>query len=60
MIWSLMLTACMQSTCVEQSIQWFEDKQECIEYKLLHEELPKDGNWSTVDYVCTLVNGVET
>lgn len=50
----------MQTSCVNQEIQWFEDKQDCVEFKLLHEELPKDGNWSTVEYKCKLLNGVET
>jgi hypothetical protein len=47
MIWSLLLTACLQTTCAEQSIQWFEEKQQCIEFKILHEELPQDGHWNT-------------
>ena len=60
MIWSLFLTACTISSCLTQEIQWFEDKQDCIEFKLLHEELPQDGNWSIVEYNCKLLNGVET
>ena len=60
MIWSLILTACTTTVCLEQNIQWFEDKQECIEFKLLHEELPEDGNWNTIKYNCKLPNGVET
>jgi len=60
MIWSLLLTACVQTNCVEQSIQWFEEKQQCIEFKILHEELPQDGHWNTVEYKCILVNGVQT
>lgn len=60
MIWSLILTACIQTSCMNQEIQWFENKQDCIEFKLLHEELPQDGNWSIVEYNCKLLNGVET
>ena len=50
----------MQASCINQEIQWFEDKQDCIEFKLLHEELPQDGNWSIVEYNCKLLNGVKT
>jgi len=58
MIWSLLLTACTTTECVKQSIQWFEDKQDCIEFKLLHEELPRDGNWTFVNYQCELLTRV--
>ncbi len=60
MIWSLLLTACMETTCVKQDIQWFEDRQECIEFKTLHEELPQDGNWGTITYECKILNGSST
>lgn len=52
MIWALMLTACTNDICVKQSIQWFDIKQQCVEFKLLHEELPRDGDWSFVNYKC--------
>lgn len=58
MIWSLLVTACTATGCVEQSIQWFEDKQECIEFKRLHEELPKDGNWTSVNYQCEVLHRI--
>jgi len=60
MIWALLLTACMETTCVKQSIQWFEKQQECISFKVLHEELPQDGSWTTVEYKCKLINGAAT
>ncbi|HUV85321.1 MAG TPA: hypothetical protein VMV86_06385 [Methanosarcinales archaeon] len=60
MLWSLILTACTATGCVEQTIQWFEVNQECIEFKVLHEELPKDGSWSTIEYECKLINGAQT
>ena len=58
MIWSLLLTACTTDACLKQSIQWFEDKQDCIEFKVLHEELPKDGRWTFVNYQCELVTRI--
>jgi len=50
----------METTCVKQSIQWFEKQQECISFKVLHEELPQDGSWTTVEYKCKLINGAST
>tara|TARA_R100001460_G_scaffold49880_2_gene88162 strand:- start:8391 stop:8579 length:189 start_codon:yes stop_codon:yes gene_type:complete len=54
-IWSLLLTVCGELHCVNQTIQWFEEKPQCMEMKQLHEELPQDGNWKTVEYNCTIV-----
>ena len=59
-IWSLMLTVCMDSqSCINQSVQWFEEKAECIKMQMLHEDLPIDGDWTTVDYKCTVVGAKE-
>ncbi len=55
-----MLTVCMDSqSCINQSVQWFEEKAECIKMQILHEELPIDGDWTTVDYKCTVVGAKE-
>ena len=52
-IWTLLLTACLSDTnCKYQDIQWFESEKECNAMKLLHEEIPTDGDWKTVNYVC--------
>ena len=58
-IWHLLLTVCVGSTCLEQDIQWFEEKYQCVAMKALHEELPIDGNWKTIDYRCTIVGAKE-
>jgi hypothetical protein len=58
-IWSLLLTVCGESHCVKQTIQWFDERPQCVEMKLLHEDLPQDGNWKTVEYKCTIVNALQ-
>ena len=59
-IWSLMLTVCMDSQhCVKQDVQWFEERNQCIEMQAIHEELPIDGDWKTVDYKCIVVGAKE-
>ena len=59
-IWSLMLTVCMDSQyCIKQDVQWFEEKYQCVAMKALHEELPIDGDWKTVNYECTIVGAKE-
>lgn len=55
-IWSLMLTVCMDSqTCFEQSVQWFDDKNTCAEMQVIHENIPMDGSWKSVKYECQVV-----
>ena len=50
---TLLLTACFTDTnCKYQDVQWFESKEECIDMKTLHEEIPIDGDWKSVEYVC--------
>jgi len=52
-IWSLMLTVCMDSqSCIKQDVQWFESEKECKLSKKLYEEIPQDGHWTTVEYLC--------
>ena len=59
-IWSLVVIACMDSqSCIQQDIQWFEEKYQCVAMKALHEELPVDGDWKTIDYKCTIVGAKE-
>ena len=58
-IWTLLLTVCSSSSCATQTIQWFDEKLQCIEMKVMHEELPEDGHWKSVDYTCTIVGAKE-
>ena len=58
-IWTLMLTVCLNDSCASQTIAWFQEKPQCIEMKLLHEDFPKDGDWQSVEYSCLIHNGAE-
>ena len=58
-IWTLLLTVCSTSHCATQTVQWFEEKPQCVEMKLLHEELPQDGQWKSVNYKCAIVGAKE-
>jgi len=56
-----MLTVCTQEdACFKQTIQWFENEPECLEFKALHESIPADGGWKTVDYTCQIVGAIGT
>ena len=52
--WALMLTVCDTNSCGTQTIQWFDEKTECMNMKYVHETIPQDGNWSSIKYYCTI------
>ena len=55
-----MLTVCLGSTCIEQDVQWFETKSECDEMLKIYIDIPADGDWDTVEYVCKPVGSTST
>lgn len=58
-IWTLILTVCSDASCASQTIQWFDQKPECVQMKAIHEELPTDGHWKSITYSCSMLNGEE-
>ena len=59
-IWHILLTVCIGSTCIEQDVQWFESKADCNEMLNVYLEMPSDGDWDTVEYICKPVNSLNT
>ena len=59
-IWSLVLTVCSSNVCANQTIQWFEGEPECLEIKAIHESIPPDPSWKTVNYTCKIIGAVGT
>ena len=51
-IWHILLTVCSGSTCLEQDVQWFDSEKECKTMLVQYVEIPADGDWDTVTYVC--------
>jgi hypothetical protein len=37
---------------LEQDVQWFEKEQQCKTMLVEYVEIPVDGDWDTVEYVC--------
>jgi hypothetical protein len=56
--WHILLTVCSGSMCVEQDIQWFDTKEGCYEMLDMYTEIPADGDWDTVTYICKPVHSV--
>ena len=59
-IWHIILTVCLGSTCLEQDVQWVENKTECEEMLKAYSEIPTDGDWDSVDYICKPVGSLST
>ncbi|OUW57548.1 MAG: hypothetical protein CBD57_04555 [Candidatus Pelagibacter sp. TMED197] len=60
MIWFLLLTVCMNDgKCHYQNVGLYDSREMCIASKNMHEELPIDGLWTSVNYECKLMNGEE-
>ena len=51
-IWHILLTVCLGSDCKTQDVQRFKDEKECNTMLILYKEIPPDGKWDTVEYVC--------
>jgi hypothetical protein len=51
-IWHILLTVCLGSTCIEQDVEWFSNEQDCKKMLLVYSEMPADGGWDTVEYQC--------
>ena len=58
-IWTLLLTVCLNGTCASQKVAWFEEQPQCMSMKQVHEELPPDGHWKSVEYECTIIGAKE-
>ena len=59
-IWHILLTVCLGSTCLEQDIQWFDSKEECNKMLTVYTGLPSDGDWDTITYQCKPVGSKST
>ena len=51
-IWHILLTVCLGNDCMTQDVQWFKDEKECNTMLILYKEIPPDGEWDTIEYVC--------
>ena len=59
-IWHIFLTVCLGSTCIDQDVQWFETQEECNKMLPTYAEIPSDGDWDTVEYICKPVGSTST
>jgi hypothetical protein len=60
LIWHILLTVCSGSTCIEQDVQWFDTQSKCEYAMVQYVEIPPDGDWDSVEYVCKPVGSKST
>jgi len=58
-IWHILLTVCVGSTCLDQDVQWFDSQTKCETMLVQYKEVPVDGHWETVTYTCKPKGSVE-
>ena len=58
-VWHILLTVCSGSTCLEQDVQWFDTKAKCETELVEYVDMPTDGHWATVEYICKPVDSVD-
>lgn len=56
----MLLIVCSSDQCFTQDIQWFESQKECKTTIVQYLEIPPDGNWDSIQYVCKLKGAIET
>ena len=59
-IWHILLTVCSGSTCIEQDVRWFDTQSKCEYAMVQYVEIPPDGDWDSVEYVCKPVGSKST
>mgnify|MGYP001208324093 CR=1 FL=1 len=59
-IWHILLTVCSGSTCLEQDVQWFKTQSECEVMMVEYTEIPVDGDWDTVEFICKPVGSISS
>ena len=60
LIWHILLTVCVGTTCVKQDVQWFDTKINCELALKDYLGVPPDGDWTSVTYQCKPVNSLST
>jgi hypothetical protein len=59
-VWHILLTVCSGSTCLEQDVQWFKTQSECETMMVEYTEIPVDGDWDTVEFICKPVGSISS
>ena len=51
-IWHILLTVCLNGDCATQDVQWFDTKESCHEWLIKYKQIPRDGEWDSIEWIC--------
>ena len=51
-VWHILLTVCLQGDCMSQEVMTFNNQKTCETVRQRYTEIPKDGHWTSVTYIC--------
>ena len=51
-VWHILLTVCLQGDCMSQEVMTFNNQKTCEIVRQQYTEIPKDGHWTSVTYIC--------
>lgn len=54
--WILILTVCDLQGCVSQKVDNYENEEVCLIDKADYEQIPRDGGWKSINYICKPAN----
>ena len=58
-LWHIVLTVCLDGSCLQQDVQWFDTKEQCRTTLVEYQAIPKDGDWDSVEWTCKPLYGEE-
>ena len=58
-IWHILLTTCLHTSCVTQDVQWFDDEPTCKMMLRVYQDIPPDGDWTSISWVCKPKGSIE-
>jgi len=58
-VWVLLLSVCSTNQCITQTVLETTAKDKCIYHKVMHEQVPPDGSWGSIEYTCQPKDSVQ-
>lgn len=58
-VWVLLLSVCSTNQCITQTVLETNAEDKCIYHKVMHEQVPPDGSWGSIEYTCQPKDSVQ-
>lgn len=57
-IWHILLTVCLGTSCIDQEVARFDNQVECNKTLKEYTTMPADGHWDSINYICKPVGSL--